>query len=124
MATNPGSAAITAPKPYSDAVFTAASRQPETAVWLDFTKVAAIRRQANSTTVAMPRTSAASTAQMPICRDTSMASGFAVAVSASVTVGPYHRGMKIVKRMLVAATTAGGRKAGIGGTGGGESARW
>src|SRR5205814_7399831 len=104
-------AAMTAPKPYSDAGFTAARRQPDTAVWLLLTKAAAMRRHAKIATVAMPSTSAASTAQIPTCLDTSIASGFAAGVSARIVVGPYHRGMSIVKRMFVTATTASGRKA-------------
>src|SRR5215217_7254992 len=50
IAANPGSAAITAPNPYSEAVFTDASRHPVIAAWLPLTNVVDTRRQANITT--------------------------------------------------------------------------
>src|SRR5882724_8060303 len=106
MAANPGSAAITAPKPNSDAVFIDASRQPASAAWLALTNVGIIRRQAKTATVRMPSTSAASTAHTPTWRETSIAIGLAAGVSASVAVGPYHFGIIDVKPMFAAATTA------------------
>src|SRR3954467_1683816 len=116
MATNPGSAAITAPNPNSDAVFNVASRQPVIASWLAFANDALTRDQANTTTVAMPRSSAASTAHTPICRDTSSTSGVAAGVSASVAVAPYQRGINPVNTMFITATTPSGRQARYGET--------
>src|SRR5207249_4643638 len=91
--TKPGSAAMIAPNPYSDAVFIAARSDPDTAVWLPLTNDADTLLHAVITTVAMPSTRAASTAQMPICLDTSIAIGFAAGFSASVVDAPYHFGM-------------------------------
>ena len=60
----PGSSAITPPKPYSDAVFIAASRAPATAALLPSANFASTGRQANTNTVKIPSSSAPSTAQI------------------------------------------------------------
>ena len=52
---NPGSAAITAPKPYSDAVFIEASNAPLTAGLVLSANCAATLRQANNNTETMPK---------------------------------------------------------------------
>ena len=116
IATNPGSAAITAPKPNSDAVLSVASRQPVIATWLALANDTLTRAQAITTTVAMPRRSAASTAHTPICRETSSTTGVAAGVSASVALGPYQRGIISVNTMFITATTASGRNARYGET--------
>ncbi len=61
----PGSAAITPPKPYSDAVFNDASSAPATAALVPLAKRSRIRVKAVSITSTMPSSSAPSTAQMP-----------------------------------------------------------
>ncbi len=63
---NPGSTAITAPNPYSEAVFRDASRAPEIAVFVCAANVRKTRRNARPMTVRTPATSAPSTAQMAI----------------------------------------------------------
>src|SRR5207249_1147927 len=72
---NPGSAAMTAPKPYSDAVFMDASRAPAMA---DFEPSANLRTtgfQANTSTVKIPASRAPSTAQMAATLETSCVTG-------------------------------------------------
>jgi hypothetical protein len=61
---NPGSNAITPPKPYSDAVFIEASNAPATAALLPSANRASTGRQAKANTVRIPRSNAPSTAQM------------------------------------------------------------
>ena len=57
----PGRAAMTAPKPYSDAVFMPASSAPEMADLLPSAKLALTGFHANSSTQAMPASNAPST---------------------------------------------------------------
>src|SRR5476649_1560787 len=63
--TKPGSAAMTPPKPYSDAVFIAASSAPPTATLVPSAKRARTRPNAVARISTMPDSSAPSTAQMP-----------------------------------------------------------
>ena len=63
MARKPGSEAMTPPKPYSVAVFIAASSAPATAALLPSAKVLDVARQASRKTSTMPTSSAPSTAQ-------------------------------------------------------------
>ena len=65
-ARKPGNAAITPPKPYSDAVFIAANNAPPTAALVPSANAARTRPNAVTTTNTMPSSSAPSTAQMPI----------------------------------------------------------
>ena len=55
---NPGSAAMIAPNPYSDAVFSAASNAPPTATFEPSMKRRATVRNASSSTVPMPHNNA------------------------------------------------------------------
>ncbi|MNP43581.1 hypothetical protein D3C76_1374070 [compost metagenome] len=55
----PGSDAITAPKPYSDAVFIAASNEPLTALLLPSANLPRIAWKPNTSTTMMPTSSAA-----------------------------------------------------------------
>ena len=64
MTRKPGSAAITAPKPYSEAVFIAASSEPATAACVPSANRSATGRKAKTRTVRMPSSKAPSTAQM------------------------------------------------------------
>src|SRR3954467_3042220 len=85
---NPGSAAITPPKPYSDAVFIDASSEPATAALVPSANFAVTGFHANAITVRMPRTRAASTAQIAVALPTSVTIGLAPAVSANSWVLP------------------------------------
>ena len=60
----PGRAAMTPPKPYSDAVFIAASSAPATAALVPSANFAITGLNANARTQRMPTSSAPSTAQM------------------------------------------------------------
>lgn len=64
IAVNPGNRAITAPKPYSDAVFNEASNAPATAALLPSAKLRNTLLNANTNTVKIPVISASSTAQI------------------------------------------------------------
>src|SRR4029079_11031546 len=70
-AAKPGNSAITPPNPYSDAVLSDASKAPATAALLPSANFASTGRQAKRNTVAIPRSSAPSTAHIaatgPIC---------------------------------------------------------
>ncbi len=61
---NPGNAAITPPKPYSDAVFIAASNAPPTAAFVPTAKRSRTRPNAVNTTSRIPSSNAPSTAQI------------------------------------------------------------
>ena len=62
----PGSAAITPPKPYSDAVFIDASSEPATAALVPSANLAITGLNAKASTVRMPTSSAPSTAQIAV----------------------------------------------------------
>src|SRR5438128_385194 len=72
---NPGSAAITPPKPYSEAVFIEASNDPATAALVPSAKRAMTGLNANAITDKMPTSSAPSTAQMADNDETCTLSG-------------------------------------------------
>ena len=74
----PGSAAITAPKPYSEAVFIDASRAPPIADLLPSANFSFSWRNANANTSRMPTSSAPSTAQIATTGVTSTVSGLAM----------------------------------------------
>ena len=84
----PGSEAITAPKPYSEAVFMAASSAPETAVLLPSAILLRITAKLVTSTSRMPSSSAACTAQMPVSLATSLATGAAMPASCRLWVLP------------------------------------
>ena len=88
MSRKPGSAAITPPKPYSDAVFIDASSEPATADLVPSANFDVTGFQARAITVRMPRMSAASTAQIAVALLTSVTIGLAPAVSANSWVLP------------------------------------
>lgn len=105
----PGSAAITAPKPYSEAVFIAARIAPPTAVLLPSASRPRILRKPNTTTSRIPDTSAASTAQMAVIFATSVVIGLASPGSVSSWLAPYHCGIQWVKPRLNTPTKINGR---------------
>src|SRR5690606_9219146 len=74
----PGSAAITAPNPYSEAVFIDASRAPPIALRVPSAKLANTGFQANTRIVAMPTSNAPWTAQMAAIFGTSCTTGAAL----------------------------------------------
>ena len=84
----PGSAAITPPKPYSDAVLIDASSAPATAALLPSAKRSLSAPKANTTTVRMPSRSAPSTAQIAATEDTWVTTGCARPGSAAEWVAP------------------------------------
>src|SRR5262245_30254151 len=63
---NPGNAAITAPKPYSEAVFMDASNAPAMAERVPSANAPTTGFHANTKTLTMPISSAPSTAQMAV----------------------------------------------------------
>src|SRR6266702_1239697 len=91
----PGSAAITAPNPYSEAVFSEASRAPAIADLLPSAKFFEILVYPKITTVIMPSTSAVSTDQMPPNFVTSCTTGLAVEFNATDEDTPYRAGMTL-----------------------------
>ncbi|MCY1437718.1 hypothetical protein D9M71_538920 [compost metagenome] len=84
----PGSEAITAPKPYSEAVFIDASSAPETAVRLPSASLPRMARKPHTSTSRMPSSSAACTAQMPVSLATSLCTGVAMPASCRVWILP------------------------------------
>ncbi len=84
----PGSEAITAPKPNSDAVFIAASSEPPTAVRLPSASLPRRVPKLVASTRAMPSSSAASTAQIAVSLPTSVTSGALMPGSCSVWLVP------------------------------------
>src|SRR5215831_15938992 len=74
---NPGSDAITAPKPYSDAVFIDASNDPATAAFVPSANFALTGLNAKRRTERIPRISAPCTAQMAVIGGICTASGCA-----------------------------------------------
>src|SRR5471032_2167143 len=86
----PGSDAMTAPKPYSEAVFMAASKAPLTALLLPSASLLRIALKPKARTMRMPINSAASTAQMAVSLAISVWTGVAMPGSARVWVLPYH----------------------------------
>ena len=85
---NPGNAAMTAPKPYSDAVFIAASSAPEMAVLVPSANCRLTDVHANNSTVRMPSSRAPSTAQIAVIDATSAVIGFPPGVSTTSDLAP------------------------------------
>ncbi|MCY1446485.1 hypothetical protein D9M71_630570 [compost metagenome] len=71
----PGSEAITAPKPYSEAVFMAASKAPPTALLVPSARRVRMAPKAHTRTIRMPTSNAACTAQMAVSLATSLCTG-------------------------------------------------
>jgi hypothetical protein len=88
MTRKPGRAAITPPKPYSDAVFMAASSEPLTAARVPSAKRWLTGLKAKTSTVRMPRSSAPSTAQIAATEATFVCTGLGIASSWNSCVGP------------------------------------
>ena len=80
-AVKPGRAAITAPKPYSDAVFIEASSAPPTAVFVPSANFAVTGRQARHSTARMPTSNAPWTAQIAAMREMSCTTGTASCIA-------------------------------------------
>src|SRR6516164_3039535 len=74
---NPGSDAITPPKPYSDAVFIDARSEPATAALVPSANFALTGLNAKRRTDRIPRTSAPCTAQIAVMGGIGSVSGFA-----------------------------------------------
>ena len=85
---NPGRAAITPPKPYSEAVLVTESRAPAIAALLPSANRAVTGFHAKATTVRIPRTRAPSTAHIATTDDTWVMSGLAIPGSCAVCVVP------------------------------------
>jgi len=79
---------MTPPKPYSEAVFMAASSEPAIAVLLPSAKRSRIDANASTTPVRMPSTKAPSTAHTATTDDTCVVTGFANPGSSVVCVVP------------------------------------
>ncbi|MNZ98760.1 hypothetical protein D3C78_1180600 [compost metagenome] len=94
---NPGSAAITAPKPYSEAVFIAAKIAPPTAVLLPSASRPRTLRKPKISTSRIPDTNAASTAQMAVILPISVVIGLANPGRVNSWLTPYHCGIQWVK---------------------------
>src|SRR5471032_790172 len=109
--TKPGSAAMTPPKPYSDAVFIAASSAPPTASLVPSAKRSRTRPNAVATISTMPASSAPSTAQMPTSALMVVVIGACRPGSASLVsayVSPYQPGISLVSAKLTAPTSTSG----------------
>ncbi|MNY23610.1 hypothetical protein D3C86_1572830 [compost metagenome] len=85
-ALKPGSAAMTPPKPYSDAVLRAASIAPPTAALAPTVSWGRMRLYASRTTLRMPTSRAPSTAQTAVSLPTSRASVCAIPSGANSKV--------------------------------------
>ena len=98
----PGSAAITAPKPYSLAVFIEASSAPPIADFVPSAKLANTGFQASASTARMPTSSAPSTAQIAATRETSCTTGAASPITAGSKLcsSPYHCGISVVNTLF------------------------
>ena len=79
---NPGSAAMTAPNPYSDAVFIAASIAPPMAFFAPSAKLAVTGFHASAITLRMPTSSAPCTDQIAATFETSCTTGAALPITA------------------------------------------
>ncbi len=104
----PGRAAMTAPNPYSDAVFIAARMAPLTAVRLPSARRPRILRKPKISTSTIPEISAASTAQMAVILPTSVTMGFARPGRVSSWVVPYQPGIQRVNSRFSMPTTSSG----------------
>ena len=112
--TKPGSAAITPPKPYSEAVFMAASSAPPTAALEPAAKRSLMRAKAVATTNRIPISSAPCTAQIA----TTVLIGVVTGAfrpgrisGATVNEAPYHSGIILVSTKLATPTTISGSSA-------------
>src|SRR5256885_8692029 len=94
----PGSAAMTAPKPYSEAVLADASSAPAMADFDPSANLAATGFQPKTSTVKMPARSAPSTAQMAATLEISCVTGAAWPTTAGMNewASPYSLGMATV----------------------------
>lgn len=110
----PGNAAITAPKPYSDAVFMAASTAPLMAARVPSANWATTGRQASASTDRMPTSSAPTTAQIAPIFATSCTTGAALPMIEGMKLcspPPYQCGMPRVNSLLETNTSTSGSTA-------------
>src|SRR5687768_9328151 len=109
----PGNAAITAPKPYSEAVFIEASKAPPIADFVPSAKLAITGFQAKASTVAMPTNNAPSTAQIAATLEISCTTGaaFPTTEGANSWLLPYSCGIHTVNNLLLTPTRTSGRTA-------------
>ncbi|MDB5308823.1 MAG: hypothetical protein JWO38_3025 [Gemmataceae bacterium] len=112
-ARNPGRVATTAPNPYSEAVFRAASRAPATADLEPAANRLVTGLQARTSVLRIPTSRAPSTAQMAATFETSCTPGEAAPAAAGVkeTDGPYTPGMAAVNSLFKTPTRMSGRTA-------------
>ncbi len=107
----PGSEAITAPKPYSEAVFIAASSEPATALRVPSARRLRIAAKPLASTSRMPSSRAACTAQIAVSLPTSVCNGVAMPASCRVWTWPYHCGIQWVNSRLATPTSTSGESA-------------
>ncbi|MNP09409.1 hypothetical protein D3C76_1015160 [compost metagenome] len=107
----PGSEAITAPKPYSEAVFMAANMAPPTAVRLPSASLPRMALKPNARTTRMPTNNAASTAQMAVSLAISVCTGAAMPGRLRVWTLPYHWGIQWVNIKFMMPTSNNGSRA-------------
>ena len=107
----PGREAMTAPKPYSDAVLVAASMAPAIALLEPSAKFLNTGFQAKMNTVRMPRISAPSTAQIAASLAVSCTTGGSLPMTAgsNEVCGPYQRGIHTLSTLFITPTTTSGR---------------
>src|SRR4029453_2396176 len=108
---NPGRAAMTAPKPYSEAVLTDARSEPEIADFDPSANFSRTRRDAKARTVRIPPISAPSTAQIDLTDDTSVMMGLAMPASWMLRNAAAWRTMRISNPLFREKTTRSGRRA-------------
>ncbi|MNZ98553.1 hypothetical protein D3C78_1178410 [compost metagenome] len=107
----PGREAMTAPKPYSEAVFIAASSAPLTALLLPSASLPRIALKPNARTMRMPTSNAACTAQMAVSLAISVVTGAAMPGRLRLWVLPYHWGIQWVNSRFMMPTASSGDRA-------------
>ncbi len=110
----PGNAAITPPKPYSDAVFNEASSAPATAALVPTAKRSRTRPKAVTTTITIPSSNAPSTAQIATTLLIVVVTGAWMPGRMSgvtVYVAPYQFGIQRVSRKFATPTSTSGATA-------------
>ncbi|MNH23466.1 hypothetical protein D3C79_833630 [compost metagenome] len=111
---NPGSEAITAPKPYSEAVFIAASKAPLTALLLPSARRFLIAPKPATSTSRMPSSNAASTAQIAVSLAISVCTGVLMPGRLRLWVLPYQAGIQWVNSRFITPTSSSGDNASSG----------
>ena len=107
----PGSEAITAPNPYSEAVFIAASNAPLTALLLPSASLLLIAEKPNTSTTIIPTSNAACTAQIAVSLAISVVTGALMPGRLRLWVLPYHCGIQWVNNRFITPTRISGDSA-------------